>query len=759
MNKDYTLIIDSTRFRLALSALESAEFVTYDTETTGLNVRKEKIIGIAFSCAEGEGYYLPLYYWNGEKLAQHHSLSFKRADKLLSVLLTKKLIMHNASFDCRITSSNFNIDLIPALYCDTILLKHAVDEERPFGLKPIAKKIQVQLGLDMDKVANEEQVDMLESIKANGGTVTKDKYELYKADMVKIGIYACSDVDLTMRIFNYYSRILKNENLEKFFYQDETMPLLKNVTIPMEMGGIPVDVEALKLSQIEIEQDIKTLEDKIQEAIKPLLPDFEKWYLWLKFPPRRSGSFAQALAKHVDLPLQKTNSGRYSFTKSSLEQLEPSPYREFLLGGDYLSDEIVEQVQLLMFGQAEEKFMFNLSSKHHLKRLFFEILEETPISKTDKGNPQVDHLFLQSIKDKYSWMSLLLDYNKLNKLKGSYIDRFLDQQEEGIFYPSFYQHRTISGRYGSDIQQLPRPYEVEQLERGQVSQVVYDHTNRIRKFFISGEDYVFIDSDYESLEPHAFAHVSKDEGLKDIFRNNADFYSTIAIATEGLKDVSADKNADNFLGKVNKTLRQNAKAYSLGIPYGMESFKLSKTLDIPQRAADKLINNYLSAYPKLAAWMEKSNDQCKNLGYVKAETGRIRHMSTAKSIWNGNGEEILDSLKLWKKYHDNPKKYAQKKYLRKQMKNYLNNAKNFQIQSLAASITNRACIAIARELKRQDIKGYVCAQIHDQIVVRVPKEHAERWKKTVQYIMENTYKISLSLKAPAQISKDFYEGH
>ena len=95
----------------------------------------------------------------------------------------------------------------------------------------------------------------------------------------------------------------------------------------------------------------------------------------------------------------------------------------------------------------------------------------------------------------------------------------------------------------------------------------------------------------------------------------------------------------------------------------------------------------------------------------------------------------------------------------KEIKKALNNGKNFQIQSLAASITNRACIAIARELKRKSIKGHVCAQIHDQIVVRVPKSEAERWCKSVQFIMENTYRISIPLKAPAEISKDFYEGH
>jgi DNA polymerase I-like protein with 3'-5' exonuclease and polymerase domains len=754
MNKNYSIIKTDTEFNEALNHLESVEYVAYDTETTGLNVRKDKVIGLAFTGSEGVGYYLPVYYWNSDELKVYSDNSESWSRSILEVLLDKKLIMHNASFDCRITKSNYNVDLLSALHCDTILLKHTVDEERPFGLKDIAKKIQTQIGLDVEKTANKEQVEMIESIKANGGSVTKDKYELYKADMEKIGIYACADVDLTLRVFSYYSRILEAEKLENFFYKDEVMPLLKHVTIPMEERGVPVDVESLVLAKEEIVNDIEKLEGEIQDKIKPLLPEFEKWYLWLKFPPRRSGSFAQALAEHVKLDLPRTSSGRFSLAESSLEALEPSPYRDFLLGGDYLDEDLVRQVQLNMFEQADEKHMFNLASKHHLKKLFFEILEEKPISKTDKGNPQVDHLFLQSIKDKYDWMPLLLDYNKLNKLKGSYIDRILEEQEDGVFYPRFNQHRTISGRYGSDIQQLPRP-----MEEGEGSDLVRKHNNKIRKFFISGDGYAFVDADYVSLEPHVFAHVSGDEGLRDIFRSDRDFYSTIAIATESLEGVSADKKADNYLGKVNKPLRQKAKAYALGIPYGLESFKLSKTLDISQDEAQRLIDNYLNAYPKLKAWMDRSNELCITVGKVQSEAGRVRHMSTAKKIWYAHGEDILDSLKLWKKYNDAPKKYASMKYLRRQMKNYLNNAKNFQIQSLAASITNRACIAIARELKRKGIDGYICCQIHDQIVVRVPRERADEWRNIVQFLMENTYKISLKLEAPAEIGYNLYEAH
>ena len=43
----------------ALEELQSADIVAVDTETTGLNVRKDTVIGISFSTNEDTGYYIP----------------------------------------------------------------------------------------------------------------------------------------------------------------------------------------------------------------------------------------------------------------------------------------------------------------------------------------------------------------------------------------------------------------------------------------------------------------------------------------------------------------------------------------------------------------------------------------------------------------------------------------------------------------------------------------------------------------------------
>jgi DNA polymerase I-like protein with 3'-5' exonuclease and polymerase domains len=630
-------------------------------------------------------------------------------------------------------------------------MKHTVDEERPFGLKDVAKK---RYGLSAAK----EQEEMKASIKNNGGAPN----EYYKADLDIMAKYCEQDCRLTYQLYNDLSIELIEQNLEDFFYNDEVMPLYREVTIPMQRRGIKLDIDLINKAKLEIEQDIDKLEDRIQLAIEPHLAPFIDWYLWKEMPPRRSGTFAQYACKAAGLDLPLTATGKLQVTRKLLYPYADAGNKaaQFILGGPYLSKEEVRDVQMLWLkDHMPSRYVFNLMSKHHLKKLFFEILEEIPVSTTDKGNPQVDDAFLDKMANKYPWVGWLRDYNKLQKLHGTYIQRFLDEEEDGIFYPSFMQHRTISGRYGSDLQQLPRPYEEVQRREGAVSEVVYRHTNNIRRFFIARSGSVFIDNDYESLEPHVFAHISGDELLRDIFRNGQDFYSTIAIRTEQLSGVSADKSADNYLGKVDKPLRQKAKAYSLGIPYGMSAYALGKTLGISEAEAQGLWDGYLNGFPDLKNWMAETHSFVKENGYIKSEAGRIRHLPLAASVARSWGDKILDPLWLYSKFSENRSKYSQMKHLRKQYKNALNNSLNFQIQSLSASIVNRSAIAINRALREMGIDGCVVAQIHDQLIVEVPEINALEMKDLITEIMENTYKLSISLKAPAEIGKNFADAH
>ena len=92
-------------------------------------------------------------------------------------------------------------------------------------------------------------------------------------------------------------------------------------------------------------------------------------------------------------------------------------------------------------------------------------------------------------------------------------------------------------------------------------------------------------------------------------------------------------------------------------------------------------------------------------------------------------------------------------------KNGLNNSLNVQIQGLAASIVNRAAIEINREFKARGIKGWVCANIHDQIICEVEYTKAKEAAEIVQDKMENTTKLNVPLIAKPSIAKNWRDGH
>jgi DNA polymerase-1 len=410
------------------------------------------------------------------------------------------------------------------------------------------------------------------------------------------------------------------------------------------------------------------------------------------------------------------------------------------------------KTQMEAFEAESTEPMFNIQSNVHLNKLFFDALEETPLSRTPTGKPQVNEDFLDHIAAKYSWAADLVVYNKLSKLNGTYIARFLDEAIDDIWYPDFKQHGTTSGRYSGDAQQLPRVIPPEDIEMHDSRVVKY--TNMIRSFFIARPGHMLCSSDYNQLEPSVFAHVSGDVPLQKIFHEGLDFYSEVAIRTENLTGVSSHKKADNYLGKVSKTARQNAKAYALGLAYGMTGYKLKFTINTSEAEANNLVQQYYIAFPNLKALIDKSRYDAETKGFVISQAGRVRHLPDAKRIFEQYGEAIRDDLQLWKKYNGTSL-YKQAKLDRKVYKNAVNNAMNFQIQGLAASIMNKAAIKLARVIKSEGLNTLILANVHDELILDVPESEINIVGPLVKQIMQDTTKLSVPLVVDPQFGNSY----
>ena len=798
LEKKYYTVQDAETLKLLHQHIMDSDVIAVDTETTGLNPRKNKIIGWSVSGDEGIGFYLPTLVFDYEKdelvLQEIDGTSTELLSRnLLKLLIGKKLVFHNASFDVQFIKNYFGVDLLSSIWVDTGLLVHTVYEEgafgfgNPFGLKSIAIMNQEALGLDVEKAANEEQLELKESIKKNGGSVTKESYQIYKADLDILSKYASADTDLTLRICNLYLGKLKEEGLEKFFFEEEVMPIYREVTVPMEAYGVDLDLELIESVHGEILEDQIKNKKIVMDSLLAI-PEVKEWVVATSvsnFPVSHKGNWAQSLVMRYSIPLPKSEkTGKYSLTQKNIEAFEPSSEKEqnvkdFLLTGDesFIEDLEKARISMALWKEQNDGEYINIQSKKHLGEIVFGYMGIKPKvsgANTKSGRDKFDMDMVKELSKDYPWAENLRVYNRLLKIKSTYVDRFRDRQEDGRYYFYFKQNGTVSGRYGSDAQQLPKP-----LEEGEEAPIIMKYVNVVRRFLIAGEGRKVIDADYESLEPHCFASVTGDTALQEIFNKNWDFYSTVAIKTEKLNEdtarfpngVSADKSAPNYLKKLDAPARNKAKAYSLGIAYGMEAYALKMTLGIDQKTAEKLVQGYLDGFPQLKQWRADSRMQVKENGYIKNYVGRVRHLPKVKKLYDNLGDRIMDwrfrkdlETKIPTKTNQktgkiiSPRDQVTQAY--RDYRNGLNNCLNFQLQSLAAAVVNRAALKINLKAKELGIDAICQAQVHDQLIINVDNKDAEMFAPYVQEIMENTTQLpGVTLKAPPEVANNWAEGH
>lgn len=719
--------------------------LSYDVETDGVFEKKANLYGMGLAFTEKKAFYIP---WRNPDGTRFWPIEEEQKIKywLKKLVKAKKIIGHNIIYDTLITETNLDISIDEAIHADTILMRHCLVEDGDFALKEIAVQ---ELGPWADKA----QDKLMNEVLAAGGRWTRDEKDMYLASTDTLGEYCCWDVILTLMLYNVFDPKIQSEGLYDLFYNDEVMPLYKEVTINMKRRGFPIDVNYYGALKVDITNEISFIEDEIMSLIKNDIRPFEVLLLEQECPVKATGLFPKAYAQVAQIPLPvNKKTGEITLARKAVEaQLQATPQfkilYDFILNGNNTLDTIlIEKAQRLVFfnRNPDSKHIFNLRSNDHLIKLLFDVWGLQVLERTDKGKPKVDDDYLDTVKGN-PVIDKLLDYKKLNKLLSTYVDGILDRQYQGVIYTSMLQFGTTSGRYSSRNPNLQNQPRIKDDDSG-LSQLVLKYVNAIRKGFIAGKGYKVVNADYASLEPVCFAHVSGDKKLQDVFRNGEDLYSRVGIETFNLQGVSAVKKDPNYLKNIHPEIRQTAKIIALAIPYGAEASRISEILGIKYKEAEEIIQKYLRGFPSLSKYMSRQNYRAKHDGFVKTEFGRIRHLREAKAMYALYGDDLLNYK--WASANN-------KTDLRRKYKNALNNAKNFPIQGLAAHIVNRAMIAITREFKRLGIDGYIALQVHDEITCIVREDQAIQASDIMRDCMVNTTVISVPLGAEPLIADNW----
>lgn len=670
--------------------IAAEEILPYDTETTGLD-REDKVIGFSLAFMDGDDYlgvYVILRYWDVEKQQLIDMDTLDCAKEFIEFLRTKKLIMHNAPFDCMITNSNFGVELMPSVHTDTMVLAHLLDENRACALKDLGVML---FGED----ARQEQMEMRQSVYANGGVLTKVQYELYKADPFIIAKYGAKDAILTLKLFYTLVPQLFAEGLDKFFYEDETMPLLRGPTYDMNTTGLCVD--AAKLQTLK-----NTLEAELMEARSFIYKEIDA-YVKTKYKATAKGTTFNIGASQQMAWLLFFNLGN-DWTRLTDAGKEVCQFLDMKM--PYSAGarrEFISRCQVAK-GQIYKEGKWNAKTKKMAKP-------------SKVGEPwkyiSCGRETLEKLATKYKWVEVLLQYHKNTKLLSTYVIGIQSRMKYNIIRPGFKQHGTTSGRYSSNnpnFQNLPRD------------------DKRIKACIISGPGKVFVVADYSQLEPRSFAAVSQDERLCSCFANGDDFYSVVGapICDPEGKSKSLKKDAKDGFAKMFPAERQIIKEdVALATPYGTTAWTMSRSIGKTQDECQEIIDGYFSSFPKVHKMMLDSHEEVMATGKVYSLFGRPRR--------------IPEAMKIKAVYGDTP--HSELPY---QIRTLLNLSMNHRVQSTGASIMNRAAIALwkaIQEKAKTDPRWHqvkICIQVHDELGLVGPIVLKDEMAAMLKDAMENT---------------------
>ena len=299
--------------------------------------------------------------------------------------------------------------------------------------------------------------------------------------------------------------------------------------------------------------------------------------------------------------------------------LDPDRHRLLVDHWKALADERVEQIR--DFITTDE--VANINSGTQLSDFFCSILTDEHLDawpKTEKtgllstANADLKNIGAALFADTplQDALTLLSEYKTLTKYVSSFGDTLITK---ATMDPDFRVHARYNiaaaktGRFsssGPNLQQIPRDRDF------------FGQRLSVRQSFIAGPDRQLVSLDYSGIELRVLALLSGDEQLlEDMINGDVHLEMGSYMAGRRLdKKVTEDKE-----------VRQNAKAVSFGIVYGISSLGLSATLKTNMDRAQDLINYWASRYPKAFALRDEAMQQAaRDDGYLRVIDGGTIYM-------------------------------------------------------------------------------------------------------------------------------------
>ena len=353
---------------------------------------------------------------------------------------------------------------------------------------------------------------------------------------------------------------------------------------------------------------------------------------------------------------------------------------------------------------------FNINSTQQLSDVLFNRLRLDPPDrgrKTASGHYSTSADILDALSGKHPVVDMVLEHRELSKIKSTYVDALPAAVDPatGRVHTSYSQTGAVTGRLSSsnpNLQNIP---------------IRTEEGRRVRNGFIAAKGNVLLSVDYSQIELRIVAHMARDEGMLAAFRAGQDIHATTAAAIYNIP-----------LGQVTKEMRRHAKAINFGLIYGMSSFGLMRSTELTLAEAEDFVKAYFKQFPGVKKYLDGIRKQAAQDGYVETLLGRRRYFPALQSKQNvqiKNREE--------------------------------REAINAPIQGTAADIMKIAMLRIPAALTKARLDAQMLLQVHDELVLEVPKAELAKTVDIVKGVMGSAYELDIPLETEARSGPNWGE--
>ena len=326
---------------------------------------------------------------------------------------------------------------------------------------------------------------------------------------------------------------------------------------------------------------------------------------------------------------------------------------------------------------------FSLSSSAAIIKIFRDIIQDPLTAPEGGGKYSADAKTLEKVRSKIPLAGYVLDFRRITKLKGTYVDRFHPKHPETYVYPDgkihckFNTTVTATGRLSSNdpnMQNAPKRRDKE-----------------VRRMIVPPKKHVILSSDYGQIEARVIAMASKDAAFVQALQDDYDIHMHWA---ETIRDAwpKTFKKRGSDLKKFRSDIKNQ---WVFPQFFGASAMSCARALEMPKEVAAELAEEFWQMFPTIKKWQQQLARFYKKTGYVECLTGRRRHGPLS---WN----MII----------------------------------NTPIQGTASDIVVNAMDRISEEAEQSDRPWLQpVLNIHDDLTFTIPKKKLDEAVDTIQKMM------------------------